>query len=62
MATMLEPRGPMRPNIASADVQVPAIKDFEQVDREVGGTLGPTKAWFMALGAALVCLGIGIPA
>ena len=62
MATMVEPRGPMRPNIASADVQLPAIKDFEQVDREIGGTLGPTKAWFMGLGVAMTCLGIGIAA
>ena len=61
MATTAEP-GPMRPNIASADVPLPAIKTFEQVDREIAGTLTPTKGWFLLLGAAICCLLIGIAA
>ena len=61
MATTAEP-GPMRPNIASADVPLPAIKTFEQVDREIAGTLTPTKGWFLLLGAAISCLLIGIAA
>jgi len=52
----------MRPNIASADVPLPAIKTFEQVDREIAGTLTPTKGWFLLLGAAISCLLIGIAA
>ena len=28
---------PRRPNIATADVQLPAVKDYEQVDREITG-------------------------
>jgi Ni/Fe-hydrogenase subunit HybB-like protein len=55
-------RGPMRPNIPSADVQLPAIKTFEQVDEEISGILTPTKGWFLLLGAAITCLLIGISA
>src|SRR6476469_1200815 len=52
----------MRPNIASADVQLPAVRDYEQVDREIVGTLHPTVAWFMGLGVAIFFLLIGIAA
>ena len=62
MATMAEPAGPMRPHSASADIQLPAIKDFEQVDREIYDTLKPTKAWFLGLMVAVGCLAIGIAA
>jgi hypothetical protein len=31
-----------RPNVATAAVRFPAVKDYEQVDREIGGTLGPS--------------------
>ncbi len=68
MATMARPldeketRGPMRPNIASADIQLPAVRDYEQVDREIIGTLHPTVAWFMGLGVAIFFLLIGISA
>jgi molybdopterin-containing oxidoreductase family membrane subunit len=51
-----------RPNIASAEVQLPAVKDYEQVDREISGTLHPTVGWFAALGVAILCLLIGITA
>ena len=64
MATIAKPipprDEPRRPNIASADVQLPAVKDFEQVDREIVGTLHPTVAWFMGLGVAVFFLLIGI--
>jgi hypothetical protein len=50
MATMAKPirsaPEPMRPNIATADVQLPAVRDYEQVDREITATLHPTLAWF----------------
>ncbi len=62
MATMAEPVGPMRPNIASADVQLPAIKTFEQVDEEIANTLKPTKAWFLGLMVAVGCMLLGASA
>jgi molybdopterin-containing oxidoreductase family membrane subunit len=48
-----------RPNIAKAGLQLPAVKDYEQVDREIMATLRPTKGWFAALTVAIVCLIIG---
>src|SRR6476659_4005639 len=52
----------MRPNIATADVQLPAVKDYEQVDREISATVHPTVAWFIGLGTAIFFLLIGISA
>ena len=54
MATLTQPmpmsdEGFPRPNIPSADVQLPAVRDYEQVDREIIGTLHPTVAWFIGL-------------
>ncbi len=51
---------PKRPNIASANVQLPAVRDYEQVDDEISATLRPTKAWFLMLLVAMGCLAIGI--
>ena len=48
-----------RPNVPSAGVRFPAIKDYEQVDREIAGTLQPTLGWFAALGVAVLCMLIG---
>jgi Ni/Fe-hydrogenase subunit HybB-like protein len=48
-----------RPNIAKAGLQLPAVKDYEQVDREIMATLRPTKGWFVALAIAITCLIIG---
>ena len=48
-----------RPNVASADVQLPAVRDYEQVDEEILGTLHPTGKWFAGLGLALACMLIG---
>ncbi len=48
-----------RPNIAKAGLQLPAVKDYEQVDREIIATLRPTKGWFVALLIAITCLIIG---
>ena len=60
MATMVEPTGGYpRPNIASADVQLPAVTTYEQVDREVLAVLNPTKAWFAGLMLAIAALGVG---
>ena len=51
-----------RPNIASADVQLPAVRDYEQVDREISATLSPTAAWYIGLFTAVGFLLIGIAA
>jgi len=60
MATIaFEPR---RPNIASANVQLPAVRDYEQVDAEITATLRPSKAWFVMLMIAMLCLAGGIAA
>ena len=63
MATIARPTDEMpRPNIAKAGLQLPAVKDYEQVDREIMATLRPTKGWFAALTVAIVCLMIGAAA
>ena len=59
MATLAHPDEPRRPNIASADIQLPAVTSYEQVDDEILAILKPTKAWFGALLLALACLGLG---
>src|SRR5215207_5422603 len=51
-----------RPNIASASVQLPAVRDYEQVDNEITSTLHPTVAWFGGLAVAIVCMLIGASA
>ena len=48
-----------RPNVASAGIQLPGVRDYEQVDNEIVGTLAPTKAWFGALAVAIACMLIG---
>ena len=35
MATLAHPDEPRRPNIASADIQLPAVTSYEQVDDEI---------------------------
>ena len=63
MATIVRPADEMpRPNIAKAGLQLPAVKDYAQVDREIMATLRPTKGWFAALTVAIVCLLIGATA
>ncbi|MEO7218800.1 MAG: NrfD/PsrC family molybdoenzyme membrane anchor subunit [Gemmatimonadaceae bacterium] len=48
-----------RPNIPSADVRLPAVKDYEQVDDEITATLHPTGQWFIGLGVAIAFLIVG---
>ena len=48
-----------RPNIPSAEVRLPAVKDYEQVDDEITATLHPTAQWFIGLGVAILFLVIG---
>ena len=67
MATLARPDGGQgdayrRPNIASADVQLPAVRDYEQVDNEIIATMRPTGGWFAGLGLAIVCMLIGASA
>jgi Ni/Fe-hydrogenase subunit HybB-like protein len=60
MAALAKPENEMpRPNIAKAGLQLPAVKDYEQVDREIMATLRPTKGWFACLLVAITCLIIG---
>jgi molybdopterin-containing oxidoreductase family membrane subunit len=62
MATIVEPArddAPRRPNIAAAGLPLPAVKDYEQVDRDIIATLRPTKGWFVLLFTAITCLLIG---
>ena len=49
---------PRRPNIATANVQLPAVRDYEQVDEEISATLRPTKIWFLLLLIAMAFLAI----
>jgi len=51
---------PRRPNIATANVQLPAVQSYEQVDDEITATLRPTKAWFLMLMIAMSFLAIGV--
>ena len=49
----------MRPNIASADVQFPAVTSYKQIDDEIAGTLHPTIGWFGLLGIAVLMFLVG---
>jgi Ni/Fe-hydrogenase subunit HybB-like protein len=57
-----EPSPNGRPNVPSAHVRLPAVRDYEQIDREIIGTLQPTLGWFALLAAAVIALAIGISA
>ena len=52
MATVAQPRpdddraAPQRP--VGGRSSFPAVRDYEQVDREIIGTLRPTLGWFVA--------------
>ena len=48
-----------RPNIPSADVQLPAVRDYDQVDREIIRTLSPSGAWLIAVLTAATLMVIG---
>jgi Ni/Fe-hydrogenase subunit HybB-like protein len=58
MATIAQPGRPgemvPRPNVASANRQLPGVADYEQVDRDIGASLTPTAGWFGALAIAVV--------
>jgi Ni/Fe-hydrogenase subunit HybB-like protein len=60
MATALKPPHETYPNVATADVRMPTVKDYEQVDRDVIATLHPTVPWFLSLATAVFFLLIGI--
>ena len=48
-----------RPNVPSAAVRLPAVKSYEQVDREIMATLRPSLGWFALLGLAILCMLVG---
>jgi len=64
MASVAHPvrEGIRGPNIASADVQLPAVRDYEQVDRDIIATLGFTKKWFIGLALAVTAMLCGASA
>jgi Ni/Fe-hydrogenase subunit HybB-like protein len=66
MATLTRPvpptEEPRRPNLPAADLQLPAVRDYEQVDREIIGTLHPTVPWAIGLGVAIFFLILGAAA
>jgi len=62
VATLAHPEPTRRPNIPSADVQLPAVRDYEQVDNEILRTLRPTGGWFAGLALAIFCMLIGASA
>ena len=51
-----------RPNISSANVQLPAVQSYTQVTDEILDTLKPTKTWFALLLIAITFLVIGAAA
>src|SRR5918992_5164748 len=62
MATVARPAEEevRRPNIPSANVQLPAVRSYQQVTDEITRTLTPTGAWFIGLAIAVTALVIGI--
>jgi molybdopterin-containing oxidoreductase family membrane subunit len=52
MATVVEP---VRPNVASASVPLPGVRDYEQVDNDIAATLAPSRGWFILLAVAIAC-------
>jgi Ni/Fe-hydrogenase subunit HybB-like protein len=60
MATTVAPPTAPYSNVATADVRLPAITSYEQVDHDVLATLHPTLTWFLGLGLAITALFIGI--
>jgi Ni/Fe-hydrogenase subunit HybB-like protein len=63
MATTVQPVGKIkRPNIPAAGIQVPAVRDFEQVDNEILATMKPSPKWFIGLGLAVFAMLIGASA
>jgi molybdopterin-containing oxidoreductase family membrane subunit len=60
MATIAKPV-PQRANVASANIQLPGVESYEQVDRDISGTLQPTAGWFglLAISIAFFLWGAG---
>ncbi|HET7585952.1 MAG TPA: NrfD/PsrC family molybdoenzyme membrane anchor subunit [Gemmatimonadaceae bacterium] len=62
MASTLKPVDTLPPDLPSADVHLPGVKTYHQVNVDIRSTLHPTKAWFGALSIAILCLLVGITA
>ncbi|HEU6451749.1 MAG TPA: hydrogenase, partial [Gemmatimonadaceae bacterium] len=62
MATVVSPSRGASPNIPSANIQLPAIQSYTQVNDDIIGTLRPTGKWFAGLGFAILCMLIGAAA
>jgi molybdopterin-containing oxidoreductase family membrane subunit len=48
-----------RANVPTANVQLPAVRDYEQVDREITRTLSPSVGWFGMLSVAMLLFLLG---
>jgi len=59
MATLAEERVERRPNIPAADLQLPAVRSYTQVNDEIIATLRPTRNWWIGLGCAVTAMVIG---
>src|SRR5512146_2239436 len=64
MATVAKPtaRVDLGPNLPAANIQLPAVANYQQVNDDIISTLRPTKAWFAGLSIAILCLLIGASA
>ena len=51
-----------RPNVSSANVQLPAVASYTQVNDEILDTLRPTRTWFALLAIAVGMLTVGASA
>src|SRR3712207_7856555 len=51
--------GRPRFNVASSDVRLPAVRDYEQAEAEIRDTLHPTVAWFRCLAVAVALMLVG---
>lgn len=51
--------GTPRFNVATSDVRLPAVRDYEQAEAEIRATLHPTVAWFRCLGVAVALMLVG---
>jgi molybdopterin-containing oxidoreductase family membrane subunit len=63
MASTVQPAGVTpRPNVASANVQLPGVRDYAQVNDDIAGTLRPSGGWFIGLGVAILLFLMGAAA
>ena len=62
MATVAPPSVGAPPNIPSANIQLPGVQNYTQVNDDIIATLRPTGKWFAGLGFAILCMLVGAAA